>query len=168
MLYGVAPKALIQAIKRNRDRFPEDFLFRLRWSEVAALRPLLPAAEDRTGARSRSQIVTLKRGRNLKYPPYAFTEEGVAMLSGVLRSRRAVRVNVAIMRAFVRLREIFGAHRDLARRLDELERKTDSRLRAVFDAIRGLMAPPDPPRRRIGFRGHEPSGGELGSSRRRV
>ncbi|MGH7149464.1 MAG: hypothetical protein ACREIU_02135 [Planctomycetota bacterium] len=111
--------------------------------------------------------MTLKRGRNLKYPPYAFTEEGVAMRSGVLRSRRAVRVNVAIMRAFVRLREIFGAHRDLARRLDELEQKTDSRFRAVFDAIRGLVARPDPPRRRIGFGGDKPSGREGGDCRRR-
>ena len=103
----------------------------------------------------RSQIVTLEvagRGRHRKYLPYVFTEQGVAMLSSVLHSKRAIAVNIEIMRAFVRLRELLSSHAELARRLDELERKYDSQFRAVFDAIRQLMAPPTtPPKRRIGF-----------------
>jgi hypothetical protein len=140
-LYGVEAKALNQAVRRNRERFPEDFMFQLSWDEVE---------------RSRSQFVTLidagVRGRNVKYRPYAFTEEGVAMLSSVLRSRRAAQVNVEIMRAFVRLRDVARHNRDLARRLDHLESKYDRQFKVVFDAIRELMAPPQPaPKRRIGF-----------------
>ncbi len=137
-LYKVKPKALIQAVRRNLERFPKDFMFQLTTEEFRALR---------------SQFVTLEtgRGRYPKYLPYAFTEQGVAMLSSVLKSRRAVRVNVAIMRAFVKLREMLATHRDLARRLDELERKYDAQFKGVFDAIRQLMAPPEPARRRIGF-----------------
>lgn len=107
----------------------------------------------------RSQIVTLdeggsrasRRGKHAKYAPYAFTQQGMAMLSSVLKSRRAVRTNVEIMRAFVRLRRLIGYNRKLARRLDALESKYDGQFRVVFDAIRELMAPPVPPRRRIGF-----------------
>jgi hypothetical protein len=145
-LYGVRTKALIQSVKRNRRRFPADFMFQLTWAEARS---------------SRSQIVTLddhrgSRGRHSKYRPYAFTEQGVAMLSSVLRSRRAIDVNVEIMRAFVRLRQIVASHGDLARKLDELEKKYDHQFRVVFDAIRELMAPPAPKRRSpIGFR---PSG----------
>jgi hypothetical protein len=108
---------------------------------------------DETNAlqRSRSQSVTLKRGQNIKYSPYAFTEQGVAMLSSVLRSPRAVQVNIAIMRAFVRLRELLLTNADLARKLDAMERKYDAQFKVVFDAIRQLMTPPDPPRRRIEF-----------------
>jgi hypothetical protein len=143
-LYGVQVKAINQAVRRNVERFPADFAFRLEWDEVAALR---------------SQIVTLneggsrasRRGKHAKYAPYAFTEQGVAMLSSVLKSRRAVRTNVEIMRAFVRLRRLIGHNRELARRLDALESKYDGQFRVVFDAIRELMAPPVPPRRRIGF-----------------
>ena len=138
-LYGVTTKALNQAVKRNRNRFPEDFAFQLTWQEGEQL--------------SRSQSVTLSRGKNIKYRPYAFTEQGVAMLSSVLRSERAAEVNVAIMRVFVRLRELVAGNRDLARRLDELERKSDVRFRAVFVAIRKLMgSAPVPPKQRIGFR----------------
>ena len=138
-LYGVSPKVLVQAVKRNLERFPQDFMFQLTPEEARALR---------------SQIVTLEtgRGKYAKYLPYAFTEQGVAMLSSVLRSRRAVLVNIAIMRAFVRLRELLATHKDLARRLDDLERKYDVQFKAVFDAIRELMKPADPPKRRIGFR----------------
>jgi hypothetical protein len=102
----------------------------------------------------RSQIVTLKRGRgqHSKYLPYAFSEQGVAMLSSVLRSQRAIQVNIEIMRAFVRLRKMLSSHRELARRLDDLEKKYDSQFKVVFDAIRQLMAPPEPKRRPIGFR----------------
>lgn len=104
---------------------------------------------------SRSQSVTLKRGQNIKYPPYAFTEQGVAMLSSVLRSRRAVQVNIEIMRAFVRLRQMLSSHADLARKLNALENKYDAQFKVVFDAIRQLMAPPEPKHRRIGFRAKE-------------
>ena len=103
--------------------------------------------------RSRSQSVILKQGGNVKYRPYAFTEQGVAMLSSVLRSERAVQVNIEIMRAFVRMRQILAAHAELARKLDALEQKYDAHFKVVFDAIRQLMAPPPEPvrRRRIGF-----------------
>jgi hypothetical protein len=142
-LYGVDVKALNQAVKRNMERFPADFMFQLHRDEAELLR---------------SQIVTLKasgpsrQGRHRKYLPYAFTEQGVAMLSSVLRSKRAVRVNVEIMRAFVRLRSIIAHNSELARRLDALESKYDRQFKVVFDAIRELMTPADPPtKRRIGF-----------------
>ena len=138
-LYGVETRVLNQAVKRNTERFPEDFMFQLSPDEAEAW------------LRSRSQFVILKRGENLKYRPYAFTEQGVAMLSSVLRSPRAVEVNIAIMRAFVKLREIIASHRQLARRLEEMESKYDSQFKIVFDAIRELMKPPEKPRRRIGF-----------------
>lgn len=110
---------------------------------------------DQTG-NPRSQIVTLASGKNVKYLPYAFTEQGVAMLSGVLRSRRAIQVNVAIMRAFVKLREILAAHKDLARKLDEMEKKYDSQFKVVFEAIRALMTLPEQkPKGRIGFKGKQ-------------
>jgi hypothetical protein len=138
-LYGVDVKALNQAAKRNADRFPADFMFQLTAEENAVLR---------------SQIVTLKSGsgRHRKFRPYAFTEQGVAMLSSVLRSRRAVRVNIEIMRAFVQLRQMLASHAELAGKLAALEKKYDAQFKVVFDAIRELMAPPEPPRkRRIGF-----------------
>jgi hypothetical protein len=138
-LYGVAPKALIQAVKRNAERFPSDFMFQLTRQEVARLR---------------SQIVTLKnlgRGEHIKYSPYAFTEQGVAMLSSVLRSKRAIQVNVEIMRAFVRLRQLLASHADLATKLEELEKKYDAQFRIVFDAIRQLMSEPVTRRKQIGF-----------------
>jgi ORF6N domain-containing protein len=144
-LYGVTTKALNQAVNRNRDRFPDDFMFRL--------------SADEAG-RSRSQFVTLKRGQNIKYLPYAFTEQGVAMLSSVLRSERAVKVNIAIMRAFVNLRATLETNRELARKFSELERrvgKHDQEIAAIIDAIRQLMAPPEKPRREIGFHVREKS-----------
>jgi hypothetical protein len=103
--------------------------------------------------------VILKKGQNVKFLPYAFTEQGVAMLSGVLRSRRAIQVNVAIMRAFVKLREILAAHKDLARKLDEMEKKYDSQFAVVFEAIRALMTPSvQKPPQRIGFKGELKTG----------
>jgi hypothetical protein len=137
-LYGVSTKSLNQAVKRNKDRFPEDFMFQLNPEEASALR---------------SQIVTLKRGRgqHAKYRSYAFSEQGVAMLSSVLKSRRAVRINLEIMRTFVRLREMMASNKELAIKLAELEEKYDAQFKVVFDAIRSLMAPPDPPKRPIGF-----------------
>src|SRR5258706_8640566 len=143
-LYGVELRALNQAVKRNIERFPADFMFRLSWEEAE---------------RSRSQFVILnegtrrgRRGRNVKFLPYAFTEQGVAMLSSVLMSKRAVQVNVEIMRAFVRLRGLVLHNTELARRLDSLESKYDRQFKVVFDAIRELMTPPAPaPKRKIGF-----------------
>jgi len=139
VLYEVPTRVLVQAVTRNRERFPEDFMFRLSPDEFAILK---------------SQIGISSSWGGRRYPPYAFTEQGVAMLSSVLRSKRAIQVNIAIMRAFVRLREILSTHADLARRLDDLERKYDVQFKVVFDAIRELMAPPAASRRpRIGFRG---------------
>jgi len=136
-LYEVPEKVLNQAVLRNRERFPDDFIFQLDSEELDSLR---------------SQIVTSKAGRGgRRYLPYAFTEQGVAMLSSVLRSDRAVRVNVEIMRAFVRLRQLLASHADLARKLNALEKKYDTQFRVVFEAIRELMAPVRKPRREIGF-----------------
>jgi phage regulator Rha-like protein len=137
-IYGVSTKALNQAVRRNLERFPEDFMFQLTSSEAARLR---------------SQFVTLKRsrGRHRKYLPYAFTEHGVAMLATVLRSAKAVRVSIEIVRAFIRLRRALESHAELARKLDALEEKYDAQFAEVFDAIRELMAPPVPARKRIGF-----------------
>ena len=161
-LYGVETRALNQAVQRNLERFPEDFMFQLTWEESAlVLRSqvvILDTANRGNTSKSltslRSQIVTLKRGRHLKFRPYAFTEQGVAMLSSVLRSERAVQVNIAIMRAFVQLRKMLASHADLARKLKALERKYDAQFRIVFDAIRELMEeskPKRPRRREIGF-----------------
>jgi hypothetical protein len=136
-LYGVKTKALNQAVKRNIERFPADFMFQL--------------SNEEAGQISRSQIVTLESGKNLKYRPYAFTEQGVAMLSSVLRSDRAIQVNLAIMRTFVQLRQILSSHADLARKLAALEGKYDKQFRVVFDAIRALMSEKKKPKREIGF-----------------
>ncbi|MGB7622473.1 MAG: ORF6N domain-containing protein [Terriglobia bacterium] len=133
-LYGVETRVLNQSVRRNIDRFPSDFVFALSRKEILNL----------------SQFVISSK---MKHSPnvFAFTEQGVAMLSSALRSKRAVQVNVEIMRAFVRLRQIMASHADLARKLEGLERKYDAQFRGVFDAIRQLMAPPRPKRRRIGF-----------------
>ncbi len=137
-LYQVTTKALNQAVRRNRERFPEDFMFQLTREESKEL--------------NRSQIVTgLQKHRDPKYRPYAFTEQGVSMLSSVLRSKRAALVNVAIMRAFVKLRQILASNTELARKLEELEKKYDAQFKVVFDAIRQLMTPPEPKRKQIGF-----------------
>ena len=137
-LYGVAVRSLNQAVGRNPERFPADFMFRLTAKEAESLR---------------SQTVILKttRGRHRKYLPTAFTEQGIAMLSSVLRSSRAVRVNVEIMRTFVQLRRVLRTNAELARKLDALEAKYDARFRVVFQAIRELMTPRRLPKRRIGF-----------------
>lgn len=151
-LYEVEPRALIQAVKRNIARFPEDFMFQLTWEEATALKSQSVILKDSSGTASRSQSVILNRGRNIKYLPFAFTEHGVAMLSSVLRSRRAVRVNIEIMRAFVRLRQMLASHAELARKLAALEKKYDAQFKVVFDAIRELMTPPEPKKKRpIGF-----------------
>ena len=135
-LYGVPAKRLNEQVRRNAARFPEDFMFRLDREESANLR---------------SQIATSSSWGGRRYQPLAFTEQGVAMLSSVLRSSRAVEVNVEIMRAFVRLRRLLESNVELSRRLDALERKYDGHFRAIFDAIRELMTPPGKPVKRIGF-----------------
>ena len=129
-------KALNQAIKRNRNRFPDDFMFELSAAEIKNLV---------------SQTVIPTRGKLGGATPMAFTEQGVAMLSSVLRSSRAVQVNIAIMPTFVRLREMLLSNAELARKLAALENKYHAQFKVVFDAIRELMLPPDPPRRKIGF-----------------
>jgi len=136
ILYGVETKVLNRSVKRNLRRFPEDFMFQLSTKEFESLR---------------CQFGTSKRGGR-RYPPYAFTEQGVAMLSRVLNSKRAIQVNIEIMRAFVRLRQILGSNAELARKLAALEKKYDAQFRIVFDAIRELMTPPEPKKKRsIGF-----------------
>ncbi len=138
-LYDVETKVLVQAVKRNLQRFPEDFMFQLSKEEFDALR---------------SQTVTSKGRGGRRYAPFAFTEQGVAMLSSVLKSDRAIDVNVAIMRTFVHLREMLASHKDLARKLTAMEKKYDNQFKVVFDAIRQLMTPPPEPKKgsKIGFR----------------
>jgi hypothetical protein len=140
-LYRVPTKRLNEQVKRNRKRFPPDFMFRLTRAETRAVLSL------------RSQIATLKRGRHIKYPPYAFTEQGVAMLSTVLHSDRAISVNVTIMRAFVRLRDQVSRYSVLERKMKQMEKKYDSSFRQVFETIYKLMEPPPPAdrRRQMGF-----------------
>ena len=131
-LYGVETGALVRGVKRNIDRFPKDFMFQLSKDEFNAFK----ASRGHGGRR---------------YPPYAFTEQGVAMASTVLNSSRAIQVNIEIMRAFVRLREASSSHKELAQKLSDLELKYDKQFKAVFDAIRALMSPSAPKSRRIGF-----------------
>ena len=139
-LYGVTTGNLNKAVKRNIDRFPNDFMFQLTPEEYKSLR---------------FQFGIFKKGRHAKYLPYAFTEQGVAMLSSVLKSKRAIEVNVAIMRAFVKLRETLATHKELSRKLSDLERKLgdpDEQIQAIFEAIRQLMLPPDEKgKKKIGF-----------------
>jgi hypothetical protein len=141
-LYGIPTKALKQAVRRNRERFPDDFMF------------VLDAKEFQIW---RSQFVTSKEDRKgLRYAPMAFTEHGVAMLSSVLNSMRAIQVNIAIIRAFIRLRRLLADHTDLSRKLNDLEKKYDRQFAVVFDAIRQLMEPQKTTRKRIGFHVKEP------------
>ena len=159
-LYGVATKVLNQAVKRNRERFPDDFMFRLSAGEMANLKSQFvtsssQAAGDERVRKNWSQFVTSSRKhRGVTYRPYAFTEQGVAMLSSVLNSERAVKVNISIMRAFVKLREALETNRELARKFEQLERrvgKHDEEIDAILEAIRQLMAPSKQSRREIGF-----------------
>ena len=146
MLYGVSVGRLNEAVKRNRDRFPGDFMFQLSRIEFDNLK------QQANDLNLKSQIaITSSDWGGRRSPPYVFTEQGVAMLSSVLRSRRAVKVNIEIMRAFVRFRQILPSNAQLARKLDALEKKYDAQFKVVFDAIRQLMTPPEPPKRKIGF-----------------
>jgi len=136
ILYGVETKLLVRAVKRNLDRFPDDFMFQLTGEEWNGLR---------------CQFGTSRSWGGRRYAPYAFTEQGVAMLSSVLHSERAVKVNIEIMRAFVRLREILASNHELARKLDTLEQNHDAQFKVVFEAIRQLMSSPIREKRAIGF-----------------
>ena len=142
-LYGVSTKRLNEQVRRNLKRFPQDFTFQLDWEEYNTLR-------------SHFATLNLQRGRHRKYLPYVFSGQGVAMLSSVLNSDRAIQVNIEIMRAFVKLREILSTHKDLVRKLDEMEKKYDAQFKIVFDAIRQLMLSPEKPKRQIGFQVKEP------------
>ncbi|OGS91642.1 MAG: DNA-binding protein [Gallionellales bacterium GWA2_60_18] len=140
-LYGVETKVLLQAVKRNLERFPEDFMFQLDATEWQTLRSQIVTSNEKPAGRG---------GR--RYAPYAFTEQGVAMLSSVLHSERAIQVNIEIMRAFVRLRQMLSSNAELARKLNALEKKYDVRFKAVFEAIHELMTPPESKKKRpIGF-----------------
>lgn len=136
-LYGVSTKRMNEQVKRNSKRFPGDFMFQLTQDEIDCLR---------------SQIATSKKRGGRQYAPYVFTEQGVAMLSSVLSSQRAVQVNIEIMRTFVKFRRMLVSHDKLARKLDSLEQKYDAQFRVIFDAIRKLMAPTESTQRQIGFR----------------
>jgi phage regulator Rha-like protein len=160
-LYGVQTKVLNQAVKRNIDRFPDDFMFQLTQDEAKAWWKYSVASL------LRSQIVTLKRGEHIKYRPFAFTEHGILMLSSVLNSERAIQVNIAIMRTFVRLREMLASNAELARRLDALENKYDEQFKVVFEAIRQILAPPEKPKRPIGFQVREAAGAYVARKKRR-
>jgi ORF6N domain len=141
-IYGVETRVLNQAVKRNRERFPEDFTFRLTRNEATTI------------AVSRSQSVILKRGGNIKYLPYVFTEHGAIMAANVLNSPHAVRMSVYVVRAFIRLRHTVELQRDIMAKLDELERAVtahDADIKRLFTAVRQLMAPPDAKKRKIGF-----------------
>ena len=135
-LYEVQPKVLIQAVKRNIERFPSDFMFQLKDDEFENLK---------------SQFVTSSWGGLRRANPYAFTEQGMAMLSAVLKSERAIQVSIEIVRTFIRIREFLISHKNLATKLFELEKKYNSQFKIVFDAIRELMTPPVLPRKKIGF-----------------
>jgi len=173
-LYGVEARVLNQAVKRNRSRFPEDFMFQLSKEEVLVLMrsQILTASPSNSsqivmssgksakkpnkigalGELNSSQIVmSFRKYRGARYRTYVFTEQGIAMLSSVLRSPRAVQVNIEVMRAFVKIRQWLASNVDLARRLDEMEKKFDHRFKIVFDAIRGLTTPDVAPKREIGF-----------------
>lgn len=139
-IYGVTTRRLKEQVRRNIDRFPSDFMFQLKYQDVT---------------RSRSQFATLKRGQNVKYLPYAFTEHGAIMAATVLNSPLAIKASIYVVRAFVKLKYTLGAHRELAHKLDELERNVathDKAICSLFDAIRKLMSYPDKPRRKIGFK----------------
>ena len=136
-LYEVETKQLKRAVRRNIERFPEDFMFELTLEEYHSLR---------------SQIGTLKRGEHAKYTPFAFAEQGIAMLSSVLHSERAIQVNITIMRAFVKLRKLLHTNEELNRKFIEMEKKYDKQFKVVFQILQQLMEPPKKPRKEIGFK----------------
>lgn len=143
ILYGVPTFRLNEQVKRNKKRFPKDFMFQLTWKEITGLR---------------SQFAILKNKDHVKYRGYAFTEQGVAMLSSVLNSDRAIQVNIAIMRTFIKIREILLTHKELQKKLDEMEKKYDNRFRLVFETLRKMMQYEEEPKKQIGFRAKKEKG----------
>ena len=139
-LYNVETKQLKRSVNRNLERFPDDFMFRLTKEEAQALR---------------CHFGTLKRGEHAKYLPYVFTEQGIAMLSSILNSKRAILVNIQIVRTFTKIRKMLLSHKDLKQKIEAMEEKYDGQFKIVFDAIRQLLTPPEKPKRRIGFHPHE-------------
>jgi ORF6N domain len=150
-LYGVSTKALNQAMSRNKARFPEDFAFRLSGPEVDELRSQIVTTSKRSAGMWSQIVTTSQKRRRTDALPYAFTEQGVAMLSSVLRSAQAVEVNIAITRTFVQLRRLMDSNRELARKIETLEKKYDEQFSVVFAAIKRLIAPPAPLKKKIGF-----------------
>ena len=153
-LYGVETRVLNQAVKRNADRVPSDFMFQLSVEETEMISQRVTSSTGQTVSDSSQIVMSPGKHRGKRYRPYAFSEQGVAMLSSVLNSERAIKVNIAIVRAFVELRQILETNRELAKKFSELERrvgKHDEEIDAILEAIRQLMAPPDRPRREIGF-----------------
>ncbi len=153
-LYGVETRVLNQAVKRNADRFPSDFMFQLSVEETEMISQRVTSSAGQTVSDSSQIVMSPGKHRGKRYRPYAFTEQGVAMLSSVLNSERAIKVNIAIMRAFVKLRQILDTNREFAKKFSELEQrvgKHDEEIDAILEAIRQLMAPPGRPRREIGF-----------------
>jgi hypothetical protein len=148
-LYGVEARTLNQAVKRNIERFPEDFMFRLSQSETKLV--MRSEIVITPPANSSQTVMSSRKHRGLAYRPYVFTEQGIAMLSSVLRSPRAVQVNIEIMRAFVRIRQWLASNAELSERLDALEKKYDAQFKAVFDAFRELVKPVNSPKKEIGF-----------------
>ena len=136
VLYGVETRVINQAVRRNKARFPDDFMFQLTKEDIKILR---------------SQIVILKENQHLKYMPYAFTEHGILMLSSVLNSERAIQANIQIMRAFTKMREMLLSYHDLKEKIENMEQKYDYQFKAVFEAIQQLLEPPDKPQSKIGF-----------------
>jgi len=155
VLYGVEARALNQAVKRNVNRFPEDFMFQLTEGEYESLKSQFVTSRGGAFPNSSQSVMSSRKHRGRRYRPYAFTEQGVAMLSSVLRSSRAVEVNIAIMRTFVQLRRLMDSNRELARKIETLEKKYDEQFTAVFEAIKQLVAEDDArkktPPRQIGF-----------------
>jgi len=153
-LYGVETRVLNQAVKRNADRFPSDFMFQLSVEETEMISQRVTSSAGQTVSDSSQIVMSPGKHRGKRYRPYAFTEQGVAMLSSALNSERAIKVNIAIMRAFVKLRQILDTNREFAKKFSELEQrvgKHDEEIDAILEAIRQLMAPPGRPRREIGF-----------------
>ena len=141
VLYGVETRVLNQAVQRNKKRFPVDFMFQLNKLET----------QNFSEQNLKSQIVTLKQGSNVKYAPFAFTEQGIAMLSSVLKSDRAIAVNIEIMRTFTRLRELVATNKELRERIEKLEKKYDGKFAVLFDAMDRLLSVKETPRNKIGF-----------------
>lgn len=153
-LYGVSTGRLNEQVKRNRKRFPEDFMFKLNRQEVELWKSYSLRSQFAilNAGDSRSQVATLKRGKHIKYAPSVFTEQGVAMLSSVLNSERAIQVNIQIMRTFTMIREMLASNKDLRQKIEALEKKYDKQFKVVFEAIKALMTEKSQPKQRIGFR----------------